>query len=365
MEKGLIQQFGARLGSMLAHNALFYANFIVWLAFLCHISISSMAIDWLLFHGAFACTAVAAYCFHDICDWEEDSKAGKRNLALAWGINACWALSLSMGSIGLFLGYLISWKIALGLAAIWAALIGYSAEPFRFKTTVYGFLLDALYAHTLPGLLVLMLINEYCFISFWHFLPLLASFSAIGIGDILSHQRIDCSSDKSLGLQTFAVAFPAATAKAIPLFDGFVWVFLAIQTWMGLDRLGIVLESDFMLLGTLLSVFFLSLAVVAYVSRDRSFAFRLYIPMASLFLLICTWNKWPTWSYIGLAHPYNLNVLQIALKKAGVYLFQMASKTTNHLLLYSGKLFGRDFQSQPLYTKEPRWVARIKKRLGI
>lgn len=363
----MIPQLRARLGSMLTYNAMFYAHFIAWLIYISQVPLSNIGIDWLTFQAAFALTAVAAYCFHDLFDSEEDAQAQKKNLSLLIGRRNCSLIAIAFGSFGLALGISISWKIALGLVALWVSLMAYSVKPLRLKSTVLGFFLDAWYAHTLPGILVLLLLSKFIPIGFWFFCPLLTSFTSIGIGDILSHQSSDRISDKALGLRTFAVAFPKSTPWTIRFFDGLAWVSLGVQSWIFLDQVDIILLSNFTLIGTLLSIAFLALATVAVYSTDRSTAFRLFFPISSAALLYLTWKTWPVWALLALAHPYNLNAISKALKRTGVSLFQFSGRALNYFLFFGAKLFGRDLRSKPLYPAghEPNWIQRLKKALGL
>jgi hypothetical protein len=367
MGKGMIPQLRARLGSMLTYNAMFYAHFIAWLTFLSQIPLSNIGVDWLMFQAAFALTAVAAYCFHDQFDSQEDAQAQKKNLSLLIGRRNSALLAIAFGTLGLVFGISISWKIALGLVALWVSLMAYSVKPLRLKSNAIGFLLDAWYAHTLPGILVLLLLSKYTSISYWLYGPLLISFTSIGIGDILSHQLTDRLSDKALGLRTFAVLFPNATHWMIRFFDGLAWVSLGVQSWIFLDQVDIILLSNFNLIVTLLSIAFLVLATVAVFSTDRSTAFRLFFPVSSAALLYLTWKTWPVWALLALAHPYNLNAISKAVKRTGVSLFQFSGRALNYFLFFGAKLFGRDLRSKPLYPAghEPRWIERLKQLFKI
>ncbi|MDB5281926.1 MAG: hypothetical protein JWO06_1001, partial [Bacteroidota bacterium] len=156
---------------------------------------------------------IMGYLINDWADIKENSLQQRPNFM--GSIPAMWRYVLTLPAIAVAVVpwyFLLFDKIVIALLSIQIlCYLVYSFYPFRIKERgMAGLLLDAIYAHVLPAVLVI-----YAFSQLGHvdltmgFLGcgiLLCYLAVVGVRNIIMHQQKDFEDDKNAGTKTFVVS---------------------------------------------------------------------------------------------------------------------------------------------------------------
>ncbi len=210
------------------------------------IAAGTAALNLLAFLVAILGVAGFGHVVNDLCDLEQDRRAGKDNamqrLTAFQRLAVVLLLLLLSGLPWLFLPH--HWT-NLGLVGLQVALlVAYSLPPIRLKERgLLGVVADALYGFTVPLLITLTTFGQLG--ATWppHNSPapwlLLVAWSFLcGTRSILYHQASDIANDRSAGVTTFATRHGSETVLRIisrAVIPMEIACFLAISTVFSLD----------------------------------------------------------------------------------------------------------------------------------
>lgn len=150
------------------------------------------------------------YLTNDLADRKSDQLAGKSNALV--NMPAGWIACLFIVFTGLALApwlYLPVDKVSIGLIALELLLfVAYAFPPLRLKEKgILGVIVDALYAHVVPGILAswtFFLVTDQSYSNWTLFLLFMVGWQLVsGIRNIVSHQVKDVNNDLVSGEKTF------------------------------------------------------------------------------------------------------------------------------------------------------------------
>ncbi|MPS68032.1 MAG: hypothetical protein E2586_06025 [Novosphingobium sp.] len=164
--------------------------------------------------------AIFASIVNDLCDREEDLRAGKSTLATR--PVRMLAAAMLVASIATGAAFLFAWRddlpLCIAYACAWLAFLAYSVPPFRLKKRASGgIIVVALGEATLPTLVALLLACRSADLAIdpvW--LGAVAVWSlAHGMRAILWHQLRDLAADQVTGVETFVVKHGAMPTRQL------------------------------------------------------------------------------------------------------------------------------------------------------
>ncbi|MBP9688991.1 MAG: UbiA family prenyltransferase [Bacteroidia bacterium] len=343
-----------RLYSFSTYNLLLYANFMVLFTVTLQVNGFYLQVFNLLF--AYLFIGIAGYFLNDYFDVKQDSIAKKFNITSLFNKFSIIALIFIFIIAGLILVYTVSF-VAFWLLIIQIFLLFiYSFNPIRLKEKgFWGIITDAIYAHTLPAVILLQIISEKAFISIWLAISFIMLCFVIGVRDILIHQCHDFKMDIKSSTKTFYVKHKNIarllilySENLIPLLIILVLGFLFNQT------------HTIPILAILAVVFAVFLIKILNNVNQVNFIIRAYIISSSIVLLLLAQNKLVCFGL--LLHPFNLQFIKLVISNFITFLHKLRSlihhfykaKFTlfiNYLLYYLFLPFGRNLKDKPLYKK--------------
>lgn len=171
--------------------------------------------EWLqltLFFISFVFTASFGYFFNDLCDIEDDKKAGKQNFAekLSFKVRFFLLFFLLIFAVLPWL-FMENVQIAKYIFILqFFLLIAYSIPFIRLKQRVFAAVLtDALYSSFLPALIAFFLFYRNI-LEFEILIPFILFAIMLllrGLRNIIIHQIDDAPHDRKSGISTFALKF--------------------------------------------------------------------------------------------------------------------------------------------------------------
>jgi hypothetical protein len=148
------------------------------------------------------------YC-NDVFDIAQDDKVGKSNSASGHAGPIRLLILLALGFLAMmpwiaFVREALLTAIALSHLLLFVL---YSSPPLRLKERGFsGAVVDALYAHVLPSVIILIAFNPK---ADWQWMVVVTAVAiwqmALGFRSILTHQLSDFSSDRANAVRTYAV----------------------------------------------------------------------------------------------------------------------------------------------------------------
>jgi len=344
-----------RLYSFSAYNLFLFTNFS--LLFIVSYNLEFLLPQIFKLLIAYFTVGVAGYFINDFFDIEKDRISNKFNILNLF--NKIWVCVFVIILIffGLLIVKSISEKAFYILFVQIFVLILYSAKPFRFKEKGFlGVITDSVYAHVLPGIILIQVVNDYVVVSNWLWLCFIMLNFSIGIRDILLHQLNDYAKDLKSGTNTFFLNNVAVSKKLILGFEELTS--LLIILFLGLLYLNCnlfyILVIDFI-------VIFYWLNKLVKKNNEVNYLIRFYILISTIFLLIFSKNKYIC--LLVLIHPFNIQYCKLVGTKFWFLLKKLLSLLhhfyksritlfINYFLYYLFLFFGRNLKKKPLYHKK-------------
>ena len=154
------------------------------------------------------------YLTNDLSDRKKDALAGKSNSAASLSILEVILLVILFVALAIvpWLFLPIDRVSVIFILAEFGLFVVYAFPPFRLKERgILGVVVDALYAHVVPGFLAswtFFLLGERVYSSFIVFAISLCSWELFsGIRNIVSHQLKDVDNDRASGTRTFVTIY--------------------------------------------------------------------------------------------------------------------------------------------------------------
>lgn len=327
-----------RIYSFAAYNLLLYANFILLFIFLLNIKsvlIIPLSIKLL---SAYFLGGIGGYFINDLFDQKADKLVNKFNITTIINQYLLSFVILLVWTVAFFLIYSISKKASFFLIIQYLMLFLYSVPFFRFKEKgILGLVTDAFYAHVIPEIILLLIIQVYAEISYLYWISFLFFTFSLGMRDILIHQLEDFKKDTISNTHTFAIKKIIQAKNYVKRFENMAVISL-------ISFIAIILIQNFSILFLLLFIVLL-ISYIVVIVKDKSLIkdalIRNYVIVSSIcfsYLMIINDNYF---GLILLIHPYFISFIF----KTDIPLF------VNYVLYYFFLLFGRNLKERPLYKK--------------
>lgn len=328
-----------RLRSFSRYNLLLYAHFCLIISALFKLPVPFSTI--LMLFGAYLLIGVGGYLLNDWYDQTIDKKAGKLNITASLSANHFYLLLLLFWGFGLFFIFQISFVASYILILQFLLLIAYSQPKIRLKEKgVVGLLVDALYGHVVPVLMLLVVLSDFGHIPLFFQLSFIVLNLFIGIRDILIHQLEDKQNDLKAGVKTFATEQGEKAQKLIKqvvLVTNYLLLFLVYY----------VLYIQFNVYFLIFTILLTAIFIQQYKKHKQLERVSVFL---STWLLIGYFVKNEQFVFLLLVfHPYFIELSKRYLKT--IY-FDFFKLYVNVGLYYLFLVFGRDLKKKPLYEKQ-------------
>lgn len=335
-----------RLYSFCAYNLFLYANFLLLFGLALNINVKIISTISMQLLPAYLVVGIGGYFLNDLFDIKADEVSNKFNITKIINKYLLLFIILSLGFLGFYLLFTISKQASLVLIVQFLLLLGYSIPHIRLKEKGFlGLIADAIYAHVIPGIILLYVLQEHVIISPSLWASFIVFLCFLGLRDISIHQIEDFDKDIQSNTQTYAVKNLKTLNDQINKLNFLTALGLCVLLFF------IQLVSNSVLFLILLISLLISYSIVFYKYKNvtKDTLIHNYIILSSvLFLYLLIDVK----SYIGivlLIHPY---FLQKTKSFINYILVTIIPLTINYFLYSFFILWGRNLKEKPLYKKK-------------
>ncbi|MFN4973226.1 MAG: UbiA family prenyltransferase [Bacteroidota bacterium] len=371
----MIQFVKYRINSFATHNLLLYSNFFI--LFLASLSLQNTLItkDVYVTVLCYLSIGICGFLINDLFDKKQDLMVHKDNITNYFPTYFIVTLILVLTFTSLFVLHIISPYISFLIIIQLFLLFIYSNRKIRLKEKgLFGVITDAAYAHIIPEVILLVIINKYTTMLFVP-ISFLALSIAIGVRDILIHQINDIQLDRQSGTHTFAINHPDLSIKLIQVTNnliGLLLLFFPMELYLKTD------STIILLISVLLLLLFVTVRLIAndYFDKTSNNGYlRIYVIISALILASYLIRQQCYLLIPLLLHPYALSFLKSifhflsirllhGFKIVGGYLFISAIPRAINLFIYLVfKFLGKDLKEKPLYEQknEPEIFKKIRR----
>ena len=338
---GLNSAIFDRFRSFWFYHLLLFICYIGWSHFIQKLDLNYFRIILLIV--AYIFTGIGGYLVNDFFDRQQDKVSGKSNVTSGKNnvtiwliITFCWLISFTIiFKFSIFTGILLVFQFLL--------LFAYSAPQIRLKEKpILGIITDALYAHVVP-LIILLVFLKISFESI-SVITLLLFSCTVGLRDILLHQKFDKENDLKSNSNSFAIKFDKEFSYTMVILQFLMLITLLLFFVFTFNSKEYLFEFMIGVLGCI-ALFFSSIFYLN-TSLKNNYILRFFILFS-----IAVLNIWliPLENYSGLIlllHPYFFDLMSW-LKSNMALLF-------NHFLYTIFKLFGRNLKEKPLIKRDEK-----------
>ena len=330
-----------RFRSFWMYHLLLFIFYIGWSHFIQKLDFNYIKIVILII--AYIFTGIGGYLVNDFFDVNQDKLSGKTNLTLGKNKRTIWLIIAIFWLISFFIVFKFSISASGILLLQLFLLLAYSAPQIRLKEKpILGIITDALYAHVVPLIILLVFLK----ISFESnsVITLLLFSCTVGLRDILLHQKFDKENDLKSNSNSFAIKFDKEFSYTMVILQFLMLITLLLFFVFTFNSKEYLFEFMIGVLGCI-SLFFSSIFYLN-TSVKNNYILRFFILFS-----IAVLNIWliPLENYSGLIlllHPYFLDLMSW-LKSNMALLF-------NHFLYTIFKLFGRNLKEKPLIKRDEK-----------
>lgn len=335
-----------RLYSFCAYNLLLYANFLLLFSLAANLNATIILTIALKLLPAYLLVGIGGYFINDLFDKKADELSDKFNITTILNKYVVLFIILLFGFIGFYLLFTISKRASIILVFQFLLLLGYSLPYIRLKEKgVLGLITDAIYAHVIPGIILLYALQEHIVIPLSLCFIFILFLFLLGLRDISIHQLEDLEKDIQSNTKTFAVKNQETIKNQINK--------LNIFSALGLCALLFFVQTIFNSLLFLALFICLTISYTVFFVKNKNVSkdvlMNNYIILSSilfLYLLIDTKN------FIGiilLLHPYFLQKTRSFIHYILVTIIPLS---INYCLYYFFILLGRNLKEKPLSEKK-------------
>lgn len=334
-----------RLYSFCAYNLLLYANFLLLFGLAANLQANSILTIAMKLLPAYLLVGISGYFLNDLFDKKADELSNKFNITTIINKYLLVFIIIFLGLIGYYLLFTISKKASIVIIFQFLLLLGYSVPYIRLKEKgVWGLITDAIYAHVIPGIILLYILQEYIVIPLTLWYLFVIFLFLLGLRDITIHQLEDLEKDLQSNVKTYAVINQKTILNQINK--------LCLLAAIGLCILLFFIQfifNSFLFLILFISLL-LSYAVffIKYKSTMKVDLINNYIILSSLLFLYLLIKAKNYTCILLLLHPY---FLQKTRSFINYILITLIPLTINYLLYFIFLLLGRDLKKKPFYKK--------------
>jgi len=335
-----------RLYSFCAYNLLLYANFLLLFGLAANLNATIILTIALKLLPAYLLVGIGGYFLNDLFDEKADELSNKFNITKIINKYVVLFIILFFGLIGFYLLFTISKQASIVLIFQFLLLLGYSVPYIRLKEKgVLGLITDAIYAHVIPGIILLYALQEYIVIPLSLCTIFIIFLFLLGLRDISIHQLEDVEKDIQSNTKTFAVKNQETIKNQINKLS----IFSSIGLCALLFSIQIIFNSFlflalFVCLLTSYTIFF-----IKYKNLAKDVLINTYIILSSVLFLYLLIEAKNFTGIILLLHPYFLQKIKSFINYILVTIIPLI---INYCLYYFFILLGRNLKEKPLSEKK-------------
>lgn len=325
---------------------LLYANFLLMFGLALNINTALIIGIATVLFPAYLLIGISGYFLNDLFDIKADNIANKFNITQIIDKYLVLLLILFSSALGFYLIYSISREASLILLFQFIFLIAYSIPVIRLKEKgILGLITDALYAHVIPAIILLILLQKYAYIPFQIWISCIVFCSLLGLRDIVLHQNNDVEKDLKSKTQTFAINNLKSMSTIIQKLN----VFSAIAMWILLLLLYILTYSILLLVLLIILIISHLIHFYKYKTLPRDTLIRNYILISSIIFMYLIIESRFFSGIIMLAHPYSIQKVKSLSNWICVTLIPLIF---NYCLYAFFLLLGRNLKKRPLFKSQ-------------
>ncbi|RKS99666.1 UbiA family prenyltransferase [Flavobacterium sp. 123] len=335
-----------RLYSFCAYNLLLYANFLLLFSLAANLNATIIHTIALKLLPTYLLVGISGYFLNDLFDVKADELSNKFNITTILNKYVVLFIILFFGLIGFYLLFTISKQASLVLVFQFLLLLGYSLPFIRLKEKgILGLITDAIYAHVIPGIILLYALQEYIVIPLSLCSIFILFLFLLGLRDIAIHQFEDLEKDIQSNTKTFAVKNQETIKSQINKLNLF--------SALGLCALLFFFQTTFNSLLFLALFICLTISYTVFFVKNKNVSkdvlMNNYILLSSILFLYMLIDAKNFIGIILLLHPY---FLQKTRSFINYILVTIIPLTINYFLYYFFILLGRNLKEKPLSEKK-------------
>lgn len=335
-----------RLYSFCAYNLLLYANFLLLFSLAANLNATIIHTIALKLLPTYLLVGISGYFLNDLFDVKADELSNKFNITTILNKYVLLFIILFFGLIGFYLLFTISKQASLVLVFQFLLLLGYSLPFIRLKEKgILGLITDAIYAHVIPGIILLYALQEYIVIPLSLCSIFILFLFLLGLRDIAIHQFEDLEKDIQSNTKTFAVKNQETIKSQINKLNLF--------SALGLCALLFFFQTTFNSLLFLALFICLTISYTVFFVKNKNVSkdvlMNNYILLSSILFLYMLIDAKNFIGIILLLHPY---FLQKTRSFINYILVTIIPLTINYFLYYFFILLGRNLKEKPLSEKK-------------
>nr|WP_315164655.1 UbiA family prenyltransferase [uncultured Flavobacterium sp.] len=335
-----------RLYSFCAYNLLLYANFLLLFGLAANLNATIIHTIALKLLPAYLLVGISGYFLNDLFDVKADELSNKFNITTILNKYVVLFIILFFGLMGFYLLFTISKQASLVLVFQFLLLLGYSLPFIRLKEKgILGLITDAIYAHVIPGIILLYALQEYIVIPLSLCSIFILFLFLLGLRDIAIHQFEDLEKDIQSNTKTFAVKNQETIKSQINKLNLF--------SALGLCALLFFIQTTFNSYLFLILFICLLISYTVFFVKNKNVSkdvlMNNYILLSSILFLYMLIDAKNFIGIILLLHPY---FLQKTRSFINYILVTIIPLTINYFLYYFFILLGRNLKEKPLSEKK-------------
>lgn len=335
-----------RLYSFCAYNLLLYANFLLLFGLAANLNATIIHTIALKLLPAYLLVGISGYFLNDLFDVKADELSNKFNITTILNKYVVLFIILFFGLMGFYLLFTISKQASLVLVFQFLLLLGYSLPFIRLKEKgILGLITDAIYAHVIPGIILLYALQEYIVIPLSLCSIFILFLFLLGLRDIAIHQFEDLEKDIQSNTKTFAVKNQETIKSQINKLNLF--------SALGLCALLFFIQTTFNSYLFLILFICLLISYTVFFVKNKNVSkdvlMNNYILLSSILFLYMLIDAKNFIGIILLLHPY---FLQKTRSFINYILVTIIPLTINYFLYYFLILLGRNLKEKPLSEKK-------------
>jgi 4-hydroxybenzoate polyprenyltransferase len=323
-----------------------YANFLLLFSLAANLNATIIHTIALKLLPTYLLVGISGYFLNDLFDVKADELSNKFNITTILNKYVVLFIILFFGLIGFYLLFTISKQASLVLVFQFLLLLGYSLPFIRLKEKgILGLITDAIYAHVIPGIILLYALQEYIVIPLSLCSIFILFLFLLGLRDIAIHQFEDLEKDIQSNTKTFAVKNQETIKSQINKLNLF--------SALGLCALLFFFQTTFNSLLFLALFICLTISYTVFFVKNKNVSkdvlMNNYILLSSILFLYMLIDAKNFIGIILLLHPY---FLQKTRSFINYILVTIIPLTINYFLYYFFILLGRNLKEKPLSEKK-------------
>ncbi len=334
-----------RLYSFCAYNLFLYANLLLLFVLALNITIESIVTISKILFPAYLLVGIGGYFLNDLFDEKQDFLSKKFNFTRI--INKyLMVLTISLfWFLGFYLIHSLSKNASFLLVIQFLLLCIYSVPGIRLKEKgLLGLVTDAFYAHVIPAIILLNILQEYTAIPVFLWISFSTFSFLLGMRDITIHQLEDLENDIQSNTQTFAVKNLQYVKNQIDKLNILSALSLCIFIFLIQKNSGSILFFSLFIILTISYI----LIFYKFKKLHKDSLINNYIIISAITLSYLLIENKNFGGIVLLLHPYFIQKIRSSINYIWITILPLI---LNYSLYYFFFLLGRNLKKNPLWYK--------------